>query len=566
MKKALRKKAVPPARPPRKRKAPVPAAEFKRMKEELAEALETLNAIRSGEVDAVVVHGAQGHQIYSLAGAEHPYRVYVEQMQEGAVTVASDGLILYCNQRFADMVCLPLERAMGSSILQHISEEAWRAISAVFAGAGEAVKHQARLRCQNLYLPVGLTGSPLPLEGQSVMCLVVTDLSDQVRKGELERAGMAKDAFLAALSHELRTPLNPVLLVASEAAEDASLPEHVRADFAMIRKNVELEARLIDDLLDLTHVSSGKMRLQKTFVSLHDILHDAMATVQTEIDRKQIELTVNFAAPLQGVSGDSVRLQQIFWNVLKNAVKFTPEKGRIFFETRSNAEDKMVTVRIRDTGIGMTEAELGRVFSAFSQGDHADGGAHRFGGVGLGLAISKMLVELHGGRIHALSEGRDQGATFIIELPLAEVVKRHKPFKVKVLEKENGVSNGKPERRRRILLVEDHDATRFALAYLLARRHCEVEAAATIAEALARAEKSRFDLVISDIGLPDGSGNALMEVLRDRYQLPGVALTGYGMEQDVQRTKEAGFAFHLTKPVHAHRLDEALQATLLSVS
>jgi PAS domain S-box-containing protein len=553
MKKALPKKSPPPAS----------ADESGRMKEQLDEALETLNAIRNGEVDAVVVRGAHGHQICSLAGAEQPYRVYVEQMQEGAVTVSSGGLVLYCNPRFADMVGLPLERTVGSSILQHIPEEAWQAVSAVFGNGGGVVKHPAPLRRQDATLPVSLAGSLFPMEGQNVMCLVVTDLSDQLRKGELERASKAKAAFLAALSHELRTPLNPVLLVASESAEDRSLPAWVRADFAMIQKNVELEARLIDDLLDLTHISSGKMPLQKKHLSLHAVLQDSVATARPEIERKQIRLTLNFGATEHGIIGDAIRLQQVFLNVLQNAVKFTAERGKILVETWSRKNDRKVAVRISDTGIGMTHSEMERVFNTFSHGDHANGGPHRFEHVGLG--ISKMLVELHSGRIQVSSEGRGRGSVFVIEFPLADAAPdqaRTDPQKTRPTVEKGGA---RPGPRVRILLVEDHEPTRKALTHLLSRRNYEVEIAASIAEALEIAGKGRFDVVISDIGLPDGLGYDLMEELKSRYRLRGIALTGYGMEKDVVRSQKAGFVFHLTKPVHAQALDQALGTVLFGV-
>lgn len=229
-------------------------------------------------------------------------------------------------------------------------------------------------------------------------------------------ASRAKDDFLAALSHELRTPLNPVLLIASDAAADEHLPREIRRAFETISKNVELEARLIDDLLDLTRITRGKLSLNLRPVNVHEILRDAIANVQSELAEKRIELAREFRAGQVVVEGDSVRLQQIFWNVLKNAVKFTPQNGRISLQTWTDGN--WLKIRISDTGIGMTPEELSRVFGAFSQGEHAIENSHRFGGLGLGLAISQQLVELHRGKIAASSEGRDKGASFIIELPI----------------------------------------------------------------------------------------------------------------------------------------------------
>jgi len=241
-------------------------------------------------------------------------------------------------------------------------------------------------------------------------------------RDEAQRASQAKDAFLAALSHELRTPLSPVLLIASEYAGDNQLPGELRQNFEIILKNIELEARLIDDLLDLTRITSGKLVLHRKDLDLHHLLMDAVETVRAEIQKKEMHLHLNLAAANCSVNGDALRLQQVFWNVLSNAVKFTPKNGTISIETSLVRKQSMeLLVRIADTGIGMTPEESARVFQAFVQGDHASGhGIHRFGGLGLGLAISKNIVHLHSGTINAQSAGRNQGTTFTITLPLAE--------------------------------------------------------------------------------------------------------------------------------------------------
>ncbi|HEX3626334.1 MAG TPA: ATP-binding protein [Verrucomicrobiae bacterium] len=232
-----------------------------------------------------------------------------------------------------------------------------------------------------------------------------------------EAAGRAKDDFLAALSHELRTPLNPVLLVASDAVENPDLPQDIRSQFKTILTNVEVEARLIDDLLDLTCLKNDKLKLDLRVVDAHAILREAAQVVQGDINAKRIHTVFNLNAEQHQILADSVRLNQIFWNVLKNAVKFTPENGKIVVETISISKTFRVT--ITDTGIGMTPEELERIFSAFSQGDHSKEKSARFGGLGLGLAISKKLVEFHSGRIWASSRGRVKGSTFTIEFSLA---------------------------------------------------------------------------------------------------------------------------------------------------
>ena len=347
-----------------------------------------------------------------------------------------------------------------------------------------------------------------------------------------------------------------MLLVSSDSAVNPDLAPEVRADFELVRKNIELEARLIDDLLDLTSITRGKLVLNRQRVDLNQVLKDALGTVGKELLTKQIELVLALEAAPMILEGDPVRLQQVCWNILKNAAKFTPAGGRIIARTRRDDTPPHVRIEISDTGIGLTPSEKERIFDAFRQGDHATGtGSHRFGGLGLGLTISRMLVELHGGKIYATSEGRHRGALFTIELPLADVTST---VPETFAPGDAPVSASRPGMRERVLLVEDHDETRLSLERLLERRRYSVISAASISEARAIAEAQSFDVVISDIGLPDGLGYELMQELRDRFDLLGVALTGFGMEADVQRSRDTGFVVHLTKPATMQRLEDAL--------
>ncbi len=414
---------------------------------------------------------------------------------------------------------------------------------------------------------------------------VITDIDARKQsENELKRArdeavaaSRAKDDFLAALSHELRTPLNPVLLLASAAASNPELPPVLRDDFELIRKNVALEARLIDDLLDLTRITRGKLQLELHRCDLHSVLQDALVNVKAELLEKRLHLVVECGAGESIVSGDSVRLQQILWNILKNAVKFTPEDGKITVETSSAGQ--MLTIKVTDTGIGMVPEEIDRVFQAFSQGEHAIPGAHlhRFGGLGLGLTISRMLVELHGGKIQAVSAGRDQGATFVVELPLwrgptGERTELKKPAtrpranSVHPLVTSDTLSPFSAQVvRRRILLVEDHAPTRLTLLHLLKCRHFEVTPASSAADAHQLALAAEFDLIISDVGLPDRNGYELMTELRSlKPGLIGIALSGYGMEEDLNRSQAAGFSVHLVKPITIGVLEEAIARVLPS--
>jgi signal transduction histidine kinase/ActR/RegA family two-component response regulator len=385
-------------------------------------------------------------------------------------------------------------------------------------------------------------------------------------------ASRAKDEFLAALSHELRTPLNPVLMLASDAAGNPDLPAAVREDFAKIAKHVNMEARLIDDLLDLTRVTRGKLALDLRVCDVHAILGDALVTVQPDVEIKNLVVEAGLGAGRSLVRADAVRLQQVFWNVLKNAVKFTPVNGRVSVKTEEADIAGKIVITITDTGIGMTEREIELAFDAFTQGEHGDrGGSHRFGGLGLGLAITRKLIELHGGSIQAASDGRDRGSRFVLELPLtreagtgerkADDVDHPQRATQMTTTPFPAATTGR--NRSRVLVVEDHTATRTTLAHLLGRRYFHVITAATLEEARAAVKTNGFDLIVSDIGLPDGSGYTLMKEIRAEHPVvPGIALSGYGMEDDIHRSQAAGFDAHLTKPIDVKTLDDLIARLL----
>ncbi len=361
-----------------------------------------------------------------------------------------------------------------------------------------------------------------------------------------KRANAAKDHFFAVLSHELRTPLNPVLMTVSAMETDPNLPEIVRADIAMIRRNVELEARLIDDLLDLTRISNNKLTLNKQVVDAHELLDYAMHIVRSDSSISQAPLTMELGATEMHTHGDPARLQQIFWNLLKNAVKFTPASGSVVART-SNPSPGELLVEVVDTGRGIEPALLPVIFDAFQQENLDDRPATV--GLGLGLAISKALAELHGGSLTATSAGRNKGATFSLRLT-SVAASPPAPRRTRVSEA--------LAVKLRILVVEDHETTAAAMVRLLTRRGHTVHIAHSVKTALEIAGQHRFDVVLSDLGLPDGNGFELMEELRERHNLRGVALSGYGMELDQEKSLRSGFVTHLTKPVDLPRLLRAL--------
>jgi len=368
--------------------------------------------------------------------------------------------------------------------------------------------------------------------------------SAQKARAESDRANRAKDSFLAMLSHELRTPLTPVLTSVYALEQTAGLSDELRSSLQMIRRNVELEARLIDDLLDLTRVSKGKVQLNLEKVDAHLLLRSALEICQADIDKKHLTLATEFAAENVALWADPARLQQIFWNLIKNAVKFTPEGGRLEIRTQ-NGEDGL-RVEVSDTGIGIDADNLPKIFNAFEQGERS-----QFGGLGLGLAISKALVETHHGKLIAESEGRDKGSRFTAVFPLAETTQAAN---------ESAAPSAPPAHKSmRVLLVEDHEDTNRSLTQLLRRRGYHVQPAHSVQAALEAAAHEQFDVLVSDIGLPDGSGIDLMEKLRNNHPIFGIALTGFGMEDDLRKSHEVGFNHHLVKPVDLNRLDALIQ-------
>jgi len=376
--------------------------------------------------------------------------------------------------------------------------------------------------------------------------------SAQKARAEAERANRAKDAFLAMLSHELRTPLTPVLTSVLALEQSENLPDEMRASLQMIRRNVELEARLIDDLLDLTRISKGKVQLSLEMVNAHTLLQNALEICQADIEKKQLALHTQFEAERVSLEADPARLQQIFWNLIKNAVKFTPKGGRLDVRTRNL--DGQLQVEVSDTGIGIDPEILPKIFNAFEQGERG-----QLGGLGLGLAISKALVETHSGNLTAASEGRDKGATFTATFPIEKNIAEIPADATPLVPAER--------KTMRVLLVEDHEDTNRSLTQLLRRRGYHVQPANSVESALKAAADERFDVLISDIGLPDGSGIDLMEQLRRDHPLFGIALTGFGMEDDLRRSRAVGFQHHLVKPVDLNRLDALIQqADLVTVS
>jgi nitrogen-specific signal transduction histidine kinase/CheY-like chemotaxis protein len=376
----------------------------------------------------------------------------------------------------------------------------------------------------------------------------------QQQKSIVETANRTKDHFLAMLSHELRTPLTPVVSALESLETEPMQTEDSKSALAMIRRNIELETQLIDDLLDFTRIARDKMQLRFVPVDAHQAITNVVEICRAEASSKRLHVHLNLRANSFHVTADAAKFQQIIWNLLKNGIKFTPEEGDIII-CSENLSQTVLTVSVRDTGIGMEPEVMQRIFDPFEQGNRSF--EQRFGGLGLGLAISKSLAQAHGGTLTAQSEGRDRGSTFIFSMPTLSAA-----------EVATVPSRGNREASQhslKILLVDDHQDTCAALEKLLVRRGHLVAATHNVRSAMEAAVRNKFDLLISDVALPDGTGMDLMMQLRAISKIPGIAISGFGNNGDIERSLHAGFSEHLIKPIKLEKLDAAIERAISSM-
>jgi PAS domain S-box-containing protein len=664
------------------------ASELEDLRARLEEAEQTIEAIRSGKVDALVVAGPDGERIFTLQGADHRYRRIVEGMTEGAVIVDRQGVVLYANSSFANLVATPLERVLGSPLRRYVPESAagamqrliveahsrtTRAEMVLLAGADRVVPVQisaaadgetdhvgiclivtnlsgamgeARQRFQFVadMLPqmiwsarpdgwldysnrrwleyTGTTleetqrqgwrpvlhpddldewiqtwshsvksgepceiahrikrasdgayrwhlGRALPQRASDGAILrwygAYTDIEDERALGveaarardRAEEATRLKDEFLATLSHELRTPLNAILGW-GRMLQGASVPEDQRPHaIDTIVRNASAQNQLIDDLLDVSRIVSGKLRLQVSPIDVGGVIDAALDVVRPAADAKGVRLHLVLDADVGLVAGDAGRLQQVVWNLLANAVKFTPRGGRVHVTLRRNGS--LAELSVADTGSGISSAFLPYVFDRFRQQDGAI--TRRAGGLGLGLAIVRSIVELHGGSVEAMSDGEDRGSTFVVRLPITPLRTARaartmlspaapEPIPAATPAKVAGLT---------VLVVDDEADARDLIRAALEQRDAVVKTVASASEALEVVGQLKPDVIVSDIGMPDEDGYAFIRRLRSFSReaggrTPAVALTAYARPEDRTRALMAGFQSHATKPIDPNEL------------
>jgi signal transduction histidine kinase len=380
----------------------------------------------------------------------------------------------------------------------------------------------------------------------------------EVARREAEAANSAKDRFLAVLSHELRTPLTPILFSASMLSEDQQLPEYARKGLESIVQNVQVEARLIDDLLDVARISEGKLKLTLDSVDIRALIDSALGICGEDLSAKNLFVHRELEAVDTYVCADSARVSQVFWNLIQNAARFTPPHGQITVRM-TNPEPGRLRVEVIDTGVGIDQEALSKIFDPFEQVEPG-----RSGGLGLGLAISKAIVELHQGTLSAKSDGPGRGSEFVVELPNIKQgwdKARSMATDRQALTEPDGFRDG--PRRYKILLVDDHQDTAETLRMFFGQAGYEVTAAVNIADACQCVDGQNFDLLLCDIGLPDGRGEDLLQKLREGgHSFPAIAFSGFGAESDIARSLNAGFQAHLTKPLSPQQLKRTVQEIL----
>jgi len=526
------------------------AEQLKKLQRELEEAQETLRAIRQGEVDALVVEGPHGAQLFTLKTAEQPYRMLVEQMQEGAVTLTRDGDVLYCNRRFAELVGATTEAIVGGALAPFVAEDD-RSILAAALRVGRGKYEGHALTADGRLVPALFSIGTFVADGVESLCLVVTDLVELIRtraaRAEAEAASQAKDQFLAMLGHELRNPLGAISSAVTVLGQ-SSAPDHDRRAREVIAHQTEHLSRLVADLLDVTRGTLGKIELVRTVLDVGAAVRRCLATLDSSAKLAQHVVTVD-AEPVL-VEADGVRLEQIVTNLLSNSLKFTPRGGAIRVSVRREGDEAVL--RVADEGAGITPDLLPSVFDLFVQGErNLDRSS---GGLGVGLSLVRRLVELHGGRVEAASPGPGKGSVFTVRLPALEDTPQTPALPAEA---------PAPAPGRRILIVEDNADNREMMRILLEGAGHEIYEADDGVSGVELAVQLEPAVILIDIGLPGIDGyqvaRQIRAKLRDRTRL--IALSGYGQPRDRKLAFDAGFDDHLLKPVDPARLLSVLGST-----
>ena len=531
--------------------------ENQRLRHLLAEAEDTLRALRAGEVDAILVE-TDREQVYTLDTANKPYQLLVEQMPLGAASFTTDGIILHCNRRFASLLGRSLETLVGKSIYDFLAVESRATFESLLRDVQAAeVRAEVTLQRGDGTLVPAYLGVSALREGPLGMCLVMTDLTEQKRYVELQGAQEAlreadrrKNEFVAILAHELRNPLGPIRNAARILKLKGPQDPELRTPIEMIERQTEQLARLLDDLLDVSRISRGALEMRQERVTVSDVVDASVDACHEELQERGVSLRVGLPTEPTELVADRARLIQVLWNLINNAAKYTPSGGKI--ELTAMVSDCTLVLSVRDNGIGIPPDKLTDIFDLFAQVDRS---GEREGGLGIGLTLVRQIVTLHGGSIEARSEGIGRGSEFIVTLP---VVTTAAPAPA------TGPVSGPAAAPRRILVVDDNQDAVESLAVLLQIAGHDVHKALDGEAAIALAQQVRPDVVLLDLGMPKVSGYEVARRIREHpwgKQMILVALSGWGQADERIRTQAAGFDAHLVKPVAPEALNQLLATT-----
>ncbi len=619
--------------------------EIERLRARLEDAEQILGAIRNGEVDALVIAGTHGDQVFSLTSVEHTYRLVVETMNEAALTVDPEGTILFCNKRFCNLMKNPMKETIGRKAIAFVASAQRAPLLRLLADAQSGpVQRTLTLKATD-GTPVSaqIAASLLATDNKKSICLVVSDLTeleatansirvlteqqkvleertheleeanatlsdsrltalklmedalDARREAEESSAGLrreiaerrqieeelrqakesadaansAKSQFLANMSHELRTPMTGVLGMLQIALEDNLEPaQRERIDLA--HKSARSLLGIINDILDLSRVEAGKLVIEEEPFNLRGALANSCDILFSTARHKGLDLVCSAAEDVpENVAGDRLRLMQVLMNLVGNAIKFT-EKGRVEIRVETAGErpdgKKEISFSVTDTGIGIPDAKKSTIFQSFNQADASH--SRRYGGAGLGLTISKKIVELMAGRIDFESMA-GLGSTFRFTIPLAVIDKVDDTFAGTGTAEpaESGtplVAGDKP----RILVAEDDQVTRNLLGHLLGKAGFEHAFATDGIQTVEMWEKGSYDLIVMDGQMPGMDGFEATRVIRERESgcrhIPIIAVTAHAFQEDKERCLSCGMDGYVTKPIEFKVLLEKVREHLTS--